>query len=56
MRWADKTTKKAGREHDDPRYIVDLVKRFTRVSVETMKIVDSFPSPPRTDCPPPLLP
>lgn len=30
-------------EVDDPRYIVDLVKRVVRVSVETMKIVDSLP-------------
>jgi len=30
-------------EHDDPRYIVDLVKRIVTVSVETMKIVDSLP-------------
>ena len=35
-----------GREHGDPRYIVDLIKRVTRVSVETMKIVDSLPSLP----------
>lgn len=35
-----------GREHDDPRYIVDLVKRVTRVSVETMKIVDALPELP----------
>lgn len=28
---------------DDPRYIVDLIKRVTYVSVETMKIVDSLP-------------
>jgi predicted helicase len=35
-----------GREHHDPRYIVDLVKRVTRVSVETMKIVDSLPELP----------
>ena len=34
------------REHDDPRYIVDLVKRVTRVSVDTMKIVDSLPELP----------
>ncbi|MBN9103605.1 MAG: DEAD/DEAH box helicase [Propionibacteriaceae bacterium] len=34
------------REHGDPRYIVDLVKRVTRVSVETMRIVDSLPSLP----------
>ena len=34
------------REHDDPRYIVDLVKRVTRVSVETMAIVDNLPSLP----------
>ena len=35
-----------GREHDDPRYIVDLIKRVTRVSVETMKIVDALPELP----------
>jgi predicted helicase len=34
------------REHGDPRYIVDLVKRVTRVSVETMRIVDALPSLP----------
>ena len=33
-------------EHHDPRYIVDLIKRVTRVSVETMKIVDNLPSLP----------
>jgi predicted helicase len=27
-------------EHDDPTYIVDLIKKVTTVSVETMKIVD----------------
>ncbi|AUH68630.1 hypothetical protein CXX93_10010 [Gordonia sp. YC-JH1] len=27
-------------EHEDPRYIVDLIKRVTTVAVETMKIVD----------------
>lgn len=32
------------REHHDPRYIIDLVKRITRVSVETMKIVRSLPA------------
>lgn len=31
------------REVDDPRYIVDLVKRVVTVSVETMKIVDGLP-------------
>ena len=31
------------REHDDPRYIVDLIKRVTRVSIETMRIVDTLP-------------
>jgi len=31
------------REHDNPRYIVDLLKRVTRVSLETMKIVRSLP-------------
>ena len=30
--WAD--------EHNDPRYIIDLVKRVTTVAVETMRIVD----------------
>lgn len=32
------------REHDDPRYIVDLIKRVTRVSIETMKIVNALPA------------
>lgn len=34
------------REHNEPRYIVDLVKRVTRVSVETMRIVDGLPELP----------
>ena len=29
-------------EHDDPTYIVDLIKRVTTVAVETTKIVDSL--------------
>ncbi|MGW4336657.1 DEAD/DEAH box helicase [Rhodococcus koreensis] len=29
-------------EHDDPTYIVDLIKRVTTVAVETMKIIDSL--------------
>ncbi len=29
---------------DDPRYIVDLLKRVVRVSIETMKIVNSLPT------------
>lgn len=29
-------------EHGDPTYIVDLIKRITTVSMETMKIVDSL--------------
>ncbi|MDN5543841.1 MAG: DEAD/DEAH box helicase [Rhodococcus sp. (in: high G+C Gram-positive bacteria)] len=29
-------------EHDDPTYIVDLIKQVTTVAVETMKIVDSL--------------
>lgn len=33
-----------GREHGQPRYIVDLVKRITRVSVETMAIVEALPA------------
>ena len=28
---------------DDPRYIVDLLKRVVRVSVETARIVGSLP-------------
>ena len=31
------------REHGDPRYIIDLLKRVVTVSVETTRIVDSFP-------------
>lgn len=31
-------------EHDNPRYIVDLIKRITTVSVETMKIVKNLPT------------
>jgi predicted helicase len=31
-------------EVDDPRYIIDLVKRIVTVSVETVKIVKSLPS------------
>lgn len=31
------------REHNNPRYIVDLLKRVTRVSLETMKIVNALP-------------
>lgn len=30
-------------EHDDPRYIIDLVKRVTRVSVDTVRVVDALP-------------
>ncbi len=32
-----------GKEHGNPRYIVDLVKRITRVSVETVALVKSLP-------------
>ena len=28
--------------HDDPSYIVDLIKKVTRVSVDTMAIVDQI--------------
>lgn len=31
-------------EHNEPRYIVDLIKRVTTVSVETMRIVEALPS------------
>jgi hypothetical protein len=30
-------------EHNDPAYLVNLIKRVTRVSLETMKIVKSLP-------------
>jgi predicted helicase len=29
---------------EDPRYIIDLVKRVTRVSVESVKIVNALPA------------
>jgi predicted helicase len=32
------------REHNDPAYILNLVKRVIRVSMETNQIVDSLPS------------
>lgn len=32
------------REHDEPRYILDLIKRVVRVSIETMKIVGTLPA------------
>lgn len=32
-----------GEEHGDPRYILDLIKRITTVSVETVKIVNGLP-------------
>jgi predicted helicase len=31
-------------EHDNPRYIVDLLKRIVRVSLETVKIVNGLPA------------
>lgn len=33
-----------GEEHDRARYIVELVARIVRVSVETMRIVDGLPA------------
>ncbi len=32
------------KEHGQPRYIVDLIARVVRVSVETMKIVKTLPA------------
>ena len=32
------------KEHNQPRYILDLVKRVVRVSLETMKIVNGLPA------------
>ena len=31
------------REHGQPRYIIDLLERVVRVSIETMKIVKGLP-------------
>ncbi|MBP5803010.1 DEAD/DEAH box helicase [Microbacterium maritypicum] len=31
------------REHEQPRYIIDLIGRITTVSIETMKLVDALP-------------
>ena len=36
-------------ERGDPRYVLDLVKRVTAVSVRTVEIVRALPSLP--DCP-----
>ena len=35
-----------GLEHDNPRYILDLIKRITTVSVRTVEIVENLPSLP----------
>ncbi len=32
-----------GAEHDDPEYILNLLKRIVTVSVETVAIVNSLP-------------
>jgi predicted helicase len=32
------------KEHKQPRYILDLLKRVVRVSIETMKIVRGLPA------------
>ena len=32
------------REHNQPRYIVDLLKRLVRVSMETIEIVRALPA------------
>lgn len=29
---------------DDPRYIIDLLRRIVTVSLETMKVVDALPA------------
>ena len=33
-----------GAEHGDPRYILDLIKRITTVSLESIRIVDALPT------------
>lgn len=54
-RYRIRTDKKSGivndpndwcREVDNPRYVVDLIEKVVRVSVETMTIVDSLPDLP----------
>lgn len=51
-RYQVKTDKKSGitndpnkwlEEHNNPRYIVDLIKRVTRISVETVRIMKGLP-------------
>ena len=32
------------KEHNQPRYIIDLLQRVIRVSMETMKIVGALPA------------
>ncbi len=32
------------KEHDQQRYIVDLIGRVVRVSIETMKVVNALPA------------
>jgi len=32
------------REHDDPKYILNLLKSIVTVSMETMKIVNALPA------------
>jgi predicted helicase len=32
------------REHDDPKYILNLLKRVITVSMETVKIVNTLPA------------
>ena len=32
------------REHDDPQYILNLLKRIITVSLETMKVVNALPA------------
>ncbi|MBQ9594798.1 MAG: hypothetical protein IJR35_02945, partial [Synergistaceae bacterium] len=32
-----------GREHDDPGYVIELIERVIRVSVESVKIFESMP-------------
>ncbi|MFO0648534.1 MAG: type ISP restriction/modification enzyme [Polyangiales bacterium] len=43
------------REHNEPRYIVDLLKRIVRVSLETMKIVRSLPALNERTAPQPVV-
>ena len=44
MEWYQVKTDKDSGILNDPRYIVDLVKRVVRVSMETLRVVQGLPN------------